>query len=108
MSSSFLIVLSTFPSLAEARKVSKRLIDKRLAACVNLLGPAESFFWWEGKIDRAKEYLVLIKTKSTHFNRLQKFLEKNHPYSVPEILALPILKGNRSYLAWLQANVRSD
>ena len=106
MQDSFLVVLSTFPTLSKAKQISKLLVGKRLAACVNILGPASSFFWWKGKVDRAREYLLVIKTKTSRFNRLKSFLEKHHPYSVPEIIALPIRRGNSPYLGWLKASVR--
>ena len=72
---------------------------------MNILGPAESLFWWQGKIDRAKEFLLLIKTRSAHFKGLRRFLEKNHPYTVPEIVALPIEEGNASYLNWIKKSI---
>lgn len=72
---------------------------------MNILGPAASFFWWQGKIDRAKEWLLLIKTRDSRFSDLRRFLEKRHPYSVPEIVALPIKKGNKPYLAWIRSIV---
>ena len=106
MPSSCLIVLTTLPTLSKGRQISAQLLKKKLAACVNLLGPAESSFWWEGKIDHAKEYLLLIKTRASHFDRLRRFLEKIHPYSTPEIVALSLEKGNASYLNWLKASVR--
>ncbi len=102
MPSSYLVVLTTLPNQSEARKISKLLLKKKFAACVNLIGPMESSFWWQGKIDRAREFLLLIKTRRAHFNRLRKFLEKNHPYEVPEIVAFRIAEGNASYLNWIK------
>jgi periplasmic divalent cation tolerance protein len=72
---------------------------------VNIMGPAESSFWWQGKIDRAREYLLLIKTRTSQFVRLRQFLERHHPYSVPEIVALPIEKANAPYLNWIRNSV---
>lgn len=106
MPSSCVIVLTTLPTRSKARQISTLVLQKKLAACVNLLGPAESSFWWEGKVGHAKEYLLLIKTRGSHFERLRQFLEKNHPYSVPEIVALPIEKGNTPYLSWLKTSTR--
>ena len=106
MSTPFIVVLTTFSKKADARRISRLLTRKKLAACVNILNAVESFFWWEGKVERVKENLVLIKTKSSQFSALRKFLEKNHPYSVPEIIALPVQKGNAPYLNWLQASLR--
>lgn len=106
MRGAFLVVLTTLPSLTQGRQLAKLLLQKKLAACVNILGPADSLYWWKGKIDSAKEHLVLIKTCQSHFNRLRALIEKNHPYTCPEIIALPIARGNASYLNWVQANVR--
>lgn len=108
MPSSSLIVLTTLPKLSKARQIAAQVLQKNLAACVNLLGPVESSFRWQGKIDHAKEYLLLMKTRASHFARLRHFLERNHPYSVPEIVALAIEKGNTPYLEWLKASVGSD
>ena len=105
MPGNFLVVLTTLPNAAKARQVAKLLIQKKFAACVNILGPAQSFFRWEGKIDQAREFLLLIKTQASHFTRLRAFLEKHHPYSVPEIIALPVQKGNTPYLDWIKASV---
>ena len=97
----YLVVLTTLPTRAEGRRLAERVLKKKLAACVNILGPAQSLFWWKGKVDSAKECLLFIKTRQSHFNRLRTFLEKHHPYSVPEIIALPVKKGNASYLKWI-------
>ena len=105
MPSAFLIVLTTLPNRSRARALSRKILRARLAACVNILGPAESFFWWKKKIDHAKEFLLLIKTRASHFDRLRRFIEKNHPYSVPEIVALPIKKGNATYLDWIKTEL---
>ena len=106
MRDSFLLVLTTLPNHAQAEKLSRQILKERLAACVSSVKGVESFFWWQGKIDRAKEILLLVKTRASRFNRLRVFIEKHHPYSVPEILAVPIRKGNASYLKWLKASVR--
>lgn len=102
MSGRYSVVLTTVPTRAKARQLTTLILRKKLAACVNILGPAESFFWWKGKIDRTKEFLLLIKTRISRFDRLRTFIEKHHPYSVPEIIALPIRKGNTPYLKWLE------
>ena len=106
MSRAFVVVLTTVPNQLQAHRLTQLLLKKRLVACVNLMGPVRSFFWWQGKVDRAREYLLLIKTRTAQFSQLQKMIEKNHPYSVPEIIALPILKGNKPYLDWLRESVR--
>lgn len=103
MSDSFLVVLTTLPSSGRARRLARQILQKKLAACINILGPALSYFWWKGKRDQAKEFLLLIKTHASRFDQLRRFLEKNHPYEVPEIVALPIRKANAPYLNWIRS-----
>lgn len=104
--SSALLVLSTASSPKEARRLSRLLLQKKLAACINISGRVESHYRWQGKIEKAGEVMLLIKTKPAVFKRLEKTLREHHSYSVPEIIALPIQKGSRKYLAWLAANVK--
>ena len=104
---SYLLVLSTASSEKEARKLAQILLDRRLAACVNILPRIESHYWWRGRKEKAREALLLIKTQSSAFKKLEKIIRKHHSYSVPEIIALPILKGSRPYLDWLSREVGS-
>lgn len=105
MSGAYSVILTTLPNRSTARQLAQKILKQKLAACVNVIGPAQSLFWWKGKIDQAKEFLLLIKTRSSYFNRLRRFIEKNHPYSVPEIVALPIGQGNAAYLNWISASL---
>ncbi len=98
---SFRIVLITCGSREEAEKISKILVEKKLAACVNILSNVKSYFWWEGKIDEADEHLLIIKTKAEKIKELIERVKKIHSYSVPEIISLPILEGNKEYLKWI-------
>ncbi|HNV86246.1 MAG TPA: divalent-cation tolerance protein CutA [Candidatus Omnitrophota bacterium] len=96
-----LVVFSTVPSSKEAARIAKLLVQNHLAACVNVIPGLRSYFWWNGKIDRCREVLLVMKTRKQKFKLLEKWLKKNHPYQVPEIIALPIERGNRKYLAWI-------
>ncbi len=96
------IVLVTFKDIAEARKVAAHLLQKRLAACCNLITPVESSFWWKGKVQREKEVLGIFKTKKTAFNFICQEIKKHHSYEVPEILALPLRAGAPAYLKWMK------
>lgn len=100
-----IVVLVTAPKEPEARKIANYLVTKKLAACVNIMPKIESFFWWEGKIDKAKEFLLVIKTKKQLFNKLVKAVKSKHSYSVPEIIALPIIAGNKDYLEWISESI---
>lgn len=97
----YLLVLSTAPSWKEARRLSSLLLGKRLAACVNISPLSESHYWWKGKKERVREVLLLIKTRRPLFKKLEKALSGNHPYSVPEIIALPVTGGSKKYLNWI-------
>lgn len=100
---SYQLILTTVPSRKDALKIARILISRRVAACVSIVPGAESIFRWKGKAGKAKEFLLLIKTRAAVFRRLEKILAENHPYEVPEILALNVSKGNQKYLKWLAA-----
>jgi periplasmic divalent cation tolerance protein len=102
-----IIVLATCGSTEEAKQIAHALIEKRLAACVNIATTAvESVYRWKGKIETAKEFPLLIKTTKPKFAALQREIERLHSYEVPEIIALPIRDGSRAYLRWLTESVR--
>jgi periplasmic divalent cation tolerance protein len=96
-----IVVFMTTSTKQEAQKIVRSLLDKHLIACANILGPVGSQFWWQGKIDKAKEFLVLMKSNEKLFEKLSKTIKEMHSYEVPEILALPIVKGWAPYLEWL-------
>ena len=106
-STSVIIVLTNCGSPKEARRIAKALVERRLAACVNAItAPVDSVYRWKGKIETAKEYLLLIKTSRTRFAAVEREIRELHSYEVPEIIALPILAGSRDYLSWLGQNTR--
>ena len=98
------VVLITCPSHTVARTLARWMIAGHHAACVNILGPAESLYWWKGRVERAQEYLLIVKTTRRNLPTLERGLIKRHPYTVPECIALPIAAGLRPYLAWLHAS----
>jgi periplasmic divalent cation tolerance protein len=101
--SDFVQVLVTIDSEEKARELQRLLVERRAAACVQLMGPICSSYWWEGQIEDAKEWICLAKTEAAQYDRLESLVKEHHPYSVPEILAVPILTGNRGYLDWVKA-----
>jgi len=102
-----IVVLVTCGSLKEGRRIARALVEARLAACVNLLRtPVESIYRWKGNVDAAKEFLLIVKTSRARFAALETAVKRVHSYDVPEIIALPIEKGSRDYLAWLAESVR--
>ncbi len=101
-----IIVFTTTPTLENAEKISSMLVEKRLAACVSILGEVKSTFFWEGKIEKEKEYLVMIKTENKVFDEVLNLIKKIHPYKVPEILALNVTTGNPDYVKWVEETVQ--
>lgn len=99
------MVLVTAPLLPVARKLAEKILNARLAACVNLLPSVESHYWWKGKLERSAEVLMLIKTTSAQLKRLRRVVKSHHPYETPEFIALPIASGSKKYLKWLEAAV---
>ncbi len=96
-----IVVLITCGSEEEALRIARSLVEECLAACVNLISPVRSIYRWEGKIWDEKEWLLIIKTQRIRFDELEKKVKSLHSYSVPEIIALPIIEGSSSYLDWL-------
>ena len=98
------VILVTCGSTAEAKRIARAVVEARLAACVNILpGAVTSIYRWKGKVESARERLLLIKTSRKHLAKLQATVERLHSYEVPEFIALPIAKGSRKYLSWMEA-----
>ena len=97
-----LVVFVTCGSEEEGLKIAHALIEERLAACVNIVSPIRSIYRWEGKIWDEKEWLLIIKTQTARFEDVEKRVKSLHSYSLPEIVALPIINGSSSYLNWLR------
>jgi periplasmic divalent cation tolerance protein len=98
----FRVVLVTCATLEEARKIARAVVEKHLAACVNVVTHAvESFYTWEGKLEDSSEYLLMIKTGEEQLGELQKHVLALHSYDTPEFVVLPIVAGSEPYLNWL-------
>jgi len=106
MENSYLVVLTTTSSWDEAEKIAKTLLEERLVACANIIGPVHSLFWWQGKINTAQEHLILMKTRSDLFGKVSERVKTLHSYQVPEIIATPIIEGSKEYLKWLDESLR--
>ena len=96
-----IIVLVTAGSEEEAHSMAELLVKGKKAACVNIVPAVDSLFWWEGKIESARESLLLVKTKASLFPEIVELVNRAHSYEVPEIIALPIIAGSDDYLKWL-------
>jgi len=88
----------------EAEKISRSLVEENLAACANIIGPARSMYRWQGKVEDAREYLIMIKTRTSLTSRVERAVRKLHSYEVPEIIALTITAGSAPYLEWISEN----
>jgi periplasmic divalent cation tolerance protein len=102
----FAIVLVTAPDVKVARKLAEACLKARAAACVNIVRRVESHYWWQGKVERGNELLMVIKTTVARLKALEKCVLANHPYDTPEFVVLPISSGNRRYLEWISESVR--
>lgn len=96
----------TCKSQREARRIASALVGSRLAACGNVLGtPVMSIYRWKGKVERAKETLLVLKSTRSTFPALEREVRRLHSYELPEIIALPVISGSKSYVAWIHENV---
>ena len=99
------LVLTTTSSLEEAKKIAHALVERRLAACVNIVPKIESVYRWEGEVEDAQEYLLLIKTTAAAFPGLREAIEELHSYDIPECIALTVDDGGLAYLKWIDDSV---
>jgi periplasmic divalent cation tolerance protein len=98
----FIVVFVTAGSSAEADQLARTLVEEQLAACVNRIKSIVSVYRWEGKVEQSEEELLIIKSQKDRFPGLEKRIREIHSYSVPEIIALPIVRGSQGYLQWLE------
>ena len=96
-----LLVITNLPDRASAEALATSLVERRLAACVNILAPCRSVYRWQGAVEQADEVPLLIKTGAARYAELEAAIRAAHPYEVPEIIALPIAQGLPAYLAWV-------
>lgn len=100
------IVLVTCPSVGLARKIARAVVQKRFAACVNIVrSPVESFYTWKGKLETAREHFLLMKTTTARLPQLEREVKRLHTYEVPEFIAFSIAEGSAEYLSWLSESV---
>ena len=98
----YIVILITSDSIEEADHIARVLLEKKKVACVNILRGIDSYFWWEGKVDSARENLLIAKTKASLLPEVVALVRKIHSYDVPEVIALPIIGGNQDYLEWIE------
>jgi periplasmic divalent cation tolerance protein len=98
------IVFVTCGSVGEARRIGRAVVEKKLAACANIVPGVESIYRWKGKVERAREVLVVIKTTAARSQELEREVRRLHSYDVPEFIVLRIAAGSKEYLAWIDAS----
>jgi periplasmic divalent cation tolerance protein len=101
MESKALIVICTCPDQQSAEHIANHLIENRLAACVNISSPIKSVYRWQGEIEAADEVMLFIKTSAASYEELEQTIMSLHPYELPEVLAVPVDKGQQNYLGWI-------
>ncbi|MES9847768.1 MAG: divalent-cation tolerance protein CutA [Candidatus Thiodiazotropha sp.] len=102
MPTPLLLILCTAPDRETALKLSRSLLEQRLAACVNLSPPVTSVYHWQGKLEESEEILLLIKTTKQQYNNVEARLRAQHPYELPEIIAVPVEQGLDDYIDWVE------
>jgi periplasmic divalent cation tolerance protein len=103
---SFIQISTTTLTKEDAQKIAQYLVEQKLAACIQITGPIESTYRWEEKVETAGEWLCLIKTRDNLFEKVEDAIKKLHPYATPEIIAVPIIKGSKEYLKWLNDELK--
>ena len=98
---SYIQITITTETKEQAEIIAQHLVDKKLAACVQIVGPITSIYRWKGKVENAQEWLCLIKTRNDLYSKVEAAIKNQHPYETPEIIAVPIVKGSKEYLQWI-------
>ncbi len=96
---------TTLPDRDTANRIGRRLVEERLAACAQVVGPVASVYWWQGEVETAGEWYCHLKTTASRVDALMDRLRQLHPYETPEIVALPVTEGDPAYLRWIAASV---
>jgi len=96
-----IVIFITSRSKEEAKKLTRKLVEEKLAACINIISNVESLYWWKGKIETSKECMLVVKTHGKKIEEIIQRVKEIHSYEVPEIIALPIVEGNKDYLTWI-------
>ena len=107
MESTKLLVLTNLPDRAAAERLADLVVEKNLAACVNILAPCRSVYRWKGAVQHDEEHPMLIKTTTEHYGALEQALRAGHPYELPEIIAVPVERGLAAYLDWVAAETKA-
>ena len=99
--------MTTTDSQESAKRIGDAVVKARLAACAQMIGPILSTYWWEGRVEKAQEWLLILKSRRDLYAEIEKTITAAHPYEVPEVLAVPVEAGGRGYLEWLSQELRT-
>ena len=104
----YIQVFTTAENKDDAKKIARDLVEKRLVACAQVIGPIMSTYRWKGKIEEEEEWLCILKSRYESYEKLEERIKSIHPYEEPEILALSVVKGSRGYLEWMDQQMKVD
>jgi len=102
----FIVIYCTVPNKKEGKEIAKKLIEKKLVACVNIIDKIESIFSWDGELCEETEAMMIIKTKKELFDKVNAMIQALHSYNVPEVIALPMVEADEQYLKWIEHETR--
>ncbi len=102
----YIQVSTTTEEREDAERMARVLVEKRLAGCVQIVGPMSSTYWWKGNVEVAEEWLCIIKSSRRLYNKLEETIKEVHPYETPEIIAVPVIEGSKDFLEWLGSEIK--
>lgn len=105
--SEYIQIMTTVAQKEDAKALAEAVLESRLGACVQIVGPITSMYWWEDDIDKSSEYLCIIKSRQDKYHKLEQAIRAVHSYDVPEILAVPVIAGGKDYLKWLDNELKN-
>ena len=108
MNEEYIQVSTTTERKEDAEKIARALVERRLAACTQIVGPIESTYWWKGNVERAEEWLCTIKSSRSLYAQVEREISRLHPYQTPQIIATPIVCGSEDYLKWLSDELAQE
>ena len=108
MMEEYIQVFTTTEKKEDAEKIARVLVEKRLAGCIQIVGPIVSTYWWKGNVETAEEWLCFVKSKKALYEELEKAIREIHPYETPEIIAMPVVTGSKDYLEWLSNELKKE
>ena len=106
--SEYIQVFTTVAKRSDAERIAKFLLDKKLSACTQIIGPITSVYLWNGKRQKSKEWLCVVKSKKSYYGKIEQAIKEIHPYKLPEIIATPIVAGSREYFGWMRKEIKKS